>query len=196
MLKNFSAQDFEKFLITLGKDRDQAAAKYLSLRERLERFFEWRNCEDPEELTDTVFDRVVKKINDGEEIKNAEAYCVSVAKFVLLENRREALRKKELDPDSAEVNSVEDDKGTDESDDLKNKRFKCLDECLAEFPTDKKKLLISYFDTDEKTLIPKRKGLAEKIGINLNTLRIRVSRLKSKLEKCTKECCEKNGHAG
>ncbi len=185
MLKELSKKDFEQFLQTLDRDREQAAEKYVALRARLEKFFEWRDCENTEELTDIVFDRVLKKIIEGEKIENAEAYSVSVAKFVLLENRRESLRKEELKENSLE-NSPE---NISEEDELKDKKFACLNKCLAEFPVEKRNLLIEYFDTDEATMIVKRKRLAEKSGFNLNTLRIRISRLKTKLEKCTKECC-------
>ncbi len=187
MLKNLSTDDFDKFLETLDAgSRKQAAGKYIALRERLERFFEWRNCENPEDLADVVFDRVIKKILEGEEIKNTEAYSVTVAKYVLLENRREVLRNKELDENSSEI--IE----TENIDEQKDKRLKCLDKCLNEFPDDKRKMLINYFDTDEETMIPARKRLAKKLGLNLNSLRIRVCRLKSKLEKCTKDCCGQN----
>ena len=181
MLKELSKTDFEQFLQTLDRDREQAAEKYIALRARLEKFFEWRDCENTEELSDIVFDRVIKKIIEGEKIENAEAYSVSVAKFVLLENRRESLRKEELNEHSPEHFSEEDE--------LKDQKFACLNKCLAEFPVEKRNLLIEYFDTDEATMIEKRKHLAEKSGFNLNTLRIRISRLKTKLEKCTKECC-------
>jgi RNA polymerase sigma factor (sigma-70 family) len=190
MLKDLSATDFDKFLKTLDTNRDRAAEKYLALRERLERFFEWRACENTEELTDIVFDRVAKKIIAGEKIENAEAYCVSVAKFVLMENRREVLRNEELDENSKEISSVSDENDSENEDEIKSKQFKCLDECLAKLTEDKRKLIVGYFDTDEKTMILTRKHLAEKVGLNLNSLRIRVSRLKTKLEKCTKDCCE------
>lgn len=185
MLVSLSKIDFEQFLDTLDKDQEQAAGKYIALRERLEKFFEWRDCENTEELTDIVFDRVVKKILEGEKIKNAEAYCVSIAKFVFLENRREVLRTEELNENLPEIIQNYADE-----DELLDKQLKCLDECLAKFPEDKRKFLIGYFDTDEQTMIPKRKRLADKLGISLNSLRIRVSRLKSKLENCTKKCCE------
>ncbi len=188
MLKGLSTIDFNQFLNTLDENREQAAGKYIALRERLEKFFEWRDCENTEELTDIVFDRAVKKIIEGEKIKNAEAFCVSIAKFVLLENRREVLRNRELDENSRETSF---DFDVEDEDELRDKQFKCLDECLAKFPADKRKLIVNYFDTDEQTMIPTRKRLAEKLGVTLNSLRIRISRLKSKLEKCTKECCEK-----
>ncbi|MEZ5428135.1 MAG: hypothetical protein R2747_17820 [Pyrinomonadaceae bacterium] len=187
-MTNTFATDFEEFLKLLDPDRERAAGRYIALRERVEKFFEWRDCEMPEELADTVFDRVAKKIGGGEKIENAEAYCVSVAKFVLLENRREVLRREELDEDSLKTDR-EADRETSAAED-EDKKLKCLDQCLAGFSAEKRKLLIDYFDTDEETMIPARQRLSKKLGINLNSLRIRVCRLKSKLEKCTRDCCE------
>lgn len=191
MLGSLTASDFELFLNALDPNRDQAAGKYIALRERLEKFFEWRSCENTEELTDVVFDRAVKKIIEGEKVKNIEAFCVAIAKFVILENRREVFRNTELDENSKKF-QPDRDGNSEEDDKRKRRRFRCLDNCLAEFPDDKRDLLIRYFDTDEETMIASRKRLAEKIGANLNTLRIRISRLKTKLENCTKKCCEES----
>ncbi len=191
MLKTLSKIDFEQFLKTLDADRGKAAEKYIALRERLERFFEWRDCENPLELTDIVFDRITKKVIEGEKIENTEAFCVSIAKFVLMENRREVLRNSELNENSREISFETEQNVADDKNELQSERLKCLDECLSKIPFEKQKLLINYFDTDEKTLISSRKNLAENLGINLNSLRIRISRLKSKLEKCTKKCCDK-----
>lgn len=182
------SDSFNEFLRSLDADRVRAAEKYLALRERLERFFEWRNCEVVEELTDIVFDRVVKKIEEGEEIQNAEAFSITVAKFVLMENRRETFQTAELDENSRDLSLDNLDKDMFDVQ-IRQQRFDCLNQCLRELPDEKRKLLIRYFNSDEKTMIPARKSLAHRLGINLNTLRIRVSRLKSKLEKCTKECC-------
>ncbi|MFZ1700202.1 MAG: hypothetical protein WBO10_10105 [Pyrinomonadaceae bacterium] len=188
MPKRSNEKGFSSFLKTLDGDDQTAAEKYLVLREKLERFFEWRGCENVEGLTDIVFDRTIKKIIDGEVIENADAYCGSVAKFVLLENRREIMRHEEFDENSRETNSAGIEHASVEEDE-KDKRFECLDRCLAEFPVDNRELLIRYFDTDEKTMIRSRKRLADELGTNLNSLRIRVSRLKSKLGRCTKDCC-------
>ncbi len=179
---------FDALLETLDTDRDRAANMYLRLRERIERFFEWRNCEDAEELADIVFDRTAKKIADGEAIKSVEAYCVSVAKFVLLEDRRNAFRKEELDENCSNADS-----GIElnpDAEDLAALQLQCLDSCLGELEMDDRVLLVGYFDTDQQTMISKRKRLAASLGITLNSLRIRVHRLKSKVGICTKKCCE------
>ncbi|MCB1024007.1 MAG: sigma-70 family RNA polymerase sigma factor, partial [Acidobacteria bacterium] len=165
MRGSLTASDFDLFLDALDRDRDQAAGKYIALRERLEKFFEWRDCENVEELTDIVFDRAVRKLIEGEDVKNTEAFCVAIAKFIVLENRRETYRKSELD-ETLNASLPEDDNNSDEEE-VKDKRFQCLDKCLSEFPVHKRDLLVKYFDTDEDTMIPARKRLAEKFGINL-----------------------------
>ena len=94
---------FDKLLATLDADREQAGAKYESLRARLIKFFEWRNCESAEELTDTVFDRVMKKIAAGEQIQNIEAYAATVAQFVFKEDYRRRERLFESIEDAPEI---------------------------------------------------------------------------------------------
>ncbi|HMS39438.1 MAG TPA: hypothetical protein PKE69_04375 [Pyrinomonadaceae bacterium] len=187
MLKNLSKTDFEQFLQTLDSDEDAAAEKYLRLRLSLESFFEWRDCENTEELTDIVFDRVTKKIVEGETVENIEAFCISIAKFVVLEHKRKSLRNAELD----EVSDTENFAENFEAEDLKRRNLECLRKCLAQLPEKKRKLLVDYYDTEESTMISKRKSLAEKLELNLNSLRIRISRLREKLERCTKDCCER-----
>lgn len=187
MIKTLSKSDFETFLQTLDSNRDKAGEKYLELRAGLESFFEWRDCENVEELTDIVFDRLAKKIIEGEKIENIKAYSVSIAKFVVMEYKRKSLRNVELDESFAKSNLEKDF----EANDLKKKKLECLRKCLIKLPEKKRKMLIEYYNTEEFTMIAKRKELAEKLQLNLNSLRIQVSRMKSVLEKCTKECCGK-----
>lgn len=177
--------DLEQFLQTLDLNKDLAAEKYLRLRSGLESFFEWRDCESTEELTDIVFDRVIKKIAEGEVVENIEAFSVSIAKFVVMEYKRKSLRNVELD----ELSETESFVDRYESEELKKRDLECLRTCLAKLPEAKRKLLVEYYNTDEATMILKRKRLADRLELNLNSLRIRVSRLRSKLERCTKDCC-------
>lgn len=169
----------------LDADREQAGAKYESLRVRLIKFFEWRNCESAQDLTDTVFDRVIKKISEGEQIQNIDAYAATVAQFVFKEDcrRRERLFQSIEDNPAAEK-IIE----KEESEDV---RMNCLERCLAEFSDENRRLIITYHDAaDERTMIATRKRLADSLSVSLNTLRIRVCRLKSKLEECTIDCCK------
>ncbi len=184
MLDDPSNTDLERLLQAFDPDKERAAEKYLQLRYSLESFFEWRDCENTEELTDIVFDRVTKKIFNHEVIENIEAFSITIAKFVVMEHKRKALRNVDLvdilDPESFTENF--------ESEELKLLDLDCLRKCLAKLPETKRKLLVEYFDAEEATMIPKRKILAEQLNLTINSLRIRVSRLKSKLERCTKDC--------
>ena len=183
---------FDKLLATLDADRKQAGAKYESLRVRLIKFFEWRNCELADELTDTVFDRLIKKIAAGEQIENIAAYSATVAQFVFKEDcrRRERLFASIEDAPEAQIAAQANEfAGEIETEDL---RMNCLEKCLGEFSDENRRLVIAYYDTDERTMIQTRKHLAEEMKISLNILRIRVCRLKAKLEICTSDCCGKS----
>ncbi len=65
-----SKSSFDQFLANLDSDQNRAGQKYEALRQRLVKFFEWRACSYAEELADETIDRVVRKIDLGEEIKD------------------------------------------------------------------------------------------------------------------------------
>ncbi|HEY0429806.1 MAG TPA: hypothetical protein VGC76_18630 [Pyrinomonadaceae bacterium] len=182
---------FDSLLAALdASDRELAGAKYESLRARLIRFFEWRNCERAEFLADVVFDRIVKKIAEGEQIQNVSAYAATVAQFVYKEDYRSFERRAQSIEDVPEIEHlVKNDASFDTENDAAE--MNCLEKCLAEFSDENRKLVIAYYDTDERTMIATRRRLADELKISLNVLRIRVCRLKAKLEKCTLECCRK-----
>lgn len=182
---------FDRLLATLDADRERAGQKYESLRVRLVKFFEWRNCEAPEELTDTVFDRLIKKVAEGEQIQNVNAYSASVAQFVFKEGSRSNDRLVQSLEDSPGVEKLLSTGGSSETDETDDSRLDCLEKCLAAFTEVNRSLVTAYYNTDERTMIATRKRLADSLSISLNTLRIRVCRLKAKLEDCTIECCAK-----
>jgi DNA-directed RNA polymerase specialized sigma24 family protein len=181
--------NFDKFLVLLDADREQAGVKYENLRQRLIKFFEWRNCEMPEELTDIVFDRVLKKIDEGEQIQQVTAYSATIAQFVFKEYLRSNERQNQLIEDAPEVLNIKVQEPF--ANDFTLTRQNCFDKCLSEFDAENRKFIIAYYDTDEKTMINSRKKLAEEMSSSLNTIRIKACRLKAKLENCTKECCKK-----
>ena len=188
-MKNVITQTgFDKLLALLDADREQAGAKYEFLRVRLIKFFEWRNCGNAEELTDIIFDRLIKKIVEGEQIQNISAYSATIAQFVFKEDCRKRERFFQSIEDVPEIEHLikTPEFNEDETDDL---QMNCLEKCLAEFSDENRRLIIAYHDTDEQVMIAMRKRLADSLNISLNILRIRVCRLKSKLEDCTTKCC-------
>jgi DNA-directed RNA polymerase specialized sigma24 family protein len=180
---------FDEMLRLLDADRDAAAVKYESLRSRLIAFFEWRGCVNAEDLSDICFDRLQKKVSAGEEIKNANAYTATIAQFVYREYLRSPYRSNSFDdvfeviPESEIVVSETTEDGA----------LECLDDCLNHLSPSDRQLMIEYYNTDERTMIASRKRLADAMSCTLNTLRIKVCRLRSKLEICIRECCKKTG---
>jgi DNA-directed RNA polymerase specialized sigma24 family protein len=182
-----SQTDFDKFLALLDASRAAAGVKYEFLRARLIKFFEWRNCETAEDLADTVFDRILRKIAEGERIQNVNAYAAGVAQFVFKEDLRNPARQSESLEENPNVQNFAGE-GAPQNDETENLRFDCLEKCLSAMDSETRRLLIAYHDTDERTMIEARRRIAESLEISLNTLRIRVCRLKSKLENCVREC--------
>lgn len=81
------AGSFDSLLTALHGDRATAAAEYERMRQRLIRFFSIQQARSPEELTDTAFNRLARRISEGEEIRNAKQYFSGVARMLLLEDR-------------------------------------------------------------------------------------------------------------
>ncbi len=181
---------FDAMLRLLDIDRDAAAIKYESLRARLIAFFEWRGCASAEDLTDVCFDRLQKKVAAGETIENPNAYTATIAQFVY----REYLRS----PDHRSDSFDDDNEAIPElvavvTESTEDGDMVCLDDCLNQFAPTDRQLIIEYYNTDERTMIASRKRLAESMSCTLNTLRIKVCRLKSKLEICVRDCCKRTG---
>src|SRR5215813_14258147 len=76
---------FDKLLVAFDADRETAGRKYLEIRNHLTRFFEWRGCSFPEDHADETFNRIAKKIDEGEQILNPAGYAIGVARLLLLE---------------------------------------------------------------------------------------------------------------
>jgi RNA polymerase sigma factor (sigma-70 family) len=186
---SFSQTAFDKLLALLDAvDRAAAGARYESLRARLIKFFVWRGCETPDELADTVFDRLIKKIAEGEEIQNVNAYSATIAQFVFKEYYRNLERQNESLEENPNARNFA-GKNAPETDETESLRFDCLEKCLSAMDVETRQLLIAYHCADDRTMIPTRKRLADSLNVSLNTLRIRVCRLKSKLENCVRDCC-------
>lgn len=173
---------FDKLLVALGGDRDSAAQKYLEIRSNLVRFFEWRGASFPEDHADETINRIAKRVAEGEEILNYSGYAVGVARLLLLEinkgRQREQLALAEIGQ-SSEV--------YEEKDDAEN-RLVCLRSCLETLTTDNRALILQYYQGEKGEKIQNRKKLMDRLGIPVNTLRMRALRLREKLQSCVEEC--------
>jgi RNA polymerase sigma factor (sigma-70 family) len=176
---------FDKLLTSFGEDRESAAAKYLEIRSNLVRFFEWRGCPFPEDHADETINRVAKRLAGGEEIGNPSGYCVGVARMLLLEINKERARQQQALGEMASSQAAHSDASDSEE------RIECLRTCLQNLPADNRELIIEYYQGEKGAKIKNRKRLVERLGIPVNTLRMRALRLREKIQNCVEDCLMK-----
>jgi DNA-directed RNA polymerase specialized sigma24 family protein len=178
---------FAVFLARLDPVPEIAGEKYEELRRQLIKFFEWRGSFIADRLADETLNRLVRKIDEGEEIeKNILALSLGIARFVLLESMRHPdNRRVELEELSTLAAPPE---RTIDDDDL---WVLCLRECLRSFSQENRELIIEYYEEDRRAKIDTRKKLATKMGISINALFSRAKRIRDKLEQCVTSCVEK-----
>lgn len=183
---------FESFLNCLDSDRERAGEKYEMLRQKLQRFFEWRGALNPDQLSDETMDRVSRKIIQGEVIYDVPGYVYGVARFVLRESW-EKLQKERSSHDSVDVNTLPSESVIKEGDDqIENQQVtQCLEHCLESLPAESRALILGYYQLERGAKIQNRRQLADRLGIPMNALRIRVFRIRERLETCVHTCLEK-----
>jgi len=177
---------FAKFLLAFDADRDRAAEKYEALRRTLIRFFEWRSAPFPTDHADETFDRVCRKIDDRVEIGNIGGYCYEVARLVCLEALKGRDRKL-VSLDAAGAPTPAARVAADEAADTE-RRLTCLDECLRVLPPDRRELILEYYRDDRRARIDRRQLLAQRFGLQRETLANRAQRVRNKLEQCVTQC--------
>jgi DNA-directed RNA polymerase specialized sigma24 family protein len=171
-------ESFEALLAVLHPDREQAGEIYQTIRHRLTRFLEWRGCESPDDLVDETFDRVAQRFADGVEIRNSDPYrfFCGVAHRVFLEVCRKKVRERHaLESGEWPPAPAADDPGPD-------RRLDALRLCLGRLDADDRQVVLAYHAGEDK--IRRRQQLCCELGIGINALRIKVHRLRRKLQDC------------
>ena len=168
-------ENWNRFLLWLHPDPDQAGEKYRDIQRRLIKLFVCRGCGCPEDLADETINRVILKageIADGYEGDPA-LYFFGVARYV----HHEYLREKTV----PRPPPVEEPSSTEEE-------YECLEQCIESLPERGKELFLEYYREEKRTKMENRRRLAEKLGIPLNALRIRACRIRMNLQACVLEC--------
>jgi len=170
----------ERLLVLLDPDRDRAARKFHQVRRRLVRLFEWRGARFPEDLTDETILRVARRLEDGVEIRADDPfrYFCGVAHLVFKEVLRERRRERHLQDPANWPPSRDDDPEPDDE------RMEVLQKCLEKLAPEHRELILDYHEGERRERIENRREIAERLGIPLNALRIRVHRIRCKLERC------------
>jgi DNA-directed RNA polymerase specialized sigma24 family protein len=176
---------FDLLLASLDTDREHAGQKYVRLRLKLVKYFEWHGASFPDREADVTLNRAARRIKEGQEVHNVNAYCYGVARLVFAESLRAQQKEREAFEcaPSTEVQEIDADL------DAEARRI-CLDRCLQALPEENRDLIIAYYDDEKGKKIERRKGLAARLGIPLNALRIRAHRIRVSLEGCVRTCVE------
>jgi len=177
---------FEKLLAVLDTNREKAGEKYELIRRKLVKLFEWRGARDPEGLADETMDRVAKKLAEGTEVTTEDPvrFFQGTARFVFLESLRNPRRNEVPFPESTPAQPRDDFSSME-------KLRGCLDRCLAKLPASSHRLVLGYYQGDRSAKIENRKKLAASEGLSAEALRLKVHRLREKLEACVSTCVDK-----
>lgn len=163
---------FEALLARLAADRDVAAAEYSLLARRLAEFFAWRGVVDCEALADEVLDRVASKVAAGEQILHLRGFAYGVARRVLLEWRRQELRRRSSEPELRARLSTPPDG------DRVERQLALLERLLADLPEESRELILTYYRGDGSRASSARRGLAAGLGMSYNALKTRAHRIR------------------
>ena len=174
---------FDRLLGSLDADREEAAQKYERIRFKLVKYFEWRRTAFPDAQADETINRVARRIEEGVEVNNLNAYFYGVARMIFTESLKAWEQEQEAfgQPSAVELPPSLDDADATE-------RRACLDRCLQRLPEESRNLIIEYYQDEKGKKIQRRKSLASRLGIPLNALRIRAHRIRAGLEACVRQC--------
>ena len=174
-------EDFESLLDWLDENREVAAHKYEAIRLRLIKIFVVQKHLDAENLADQVFDRVCRKLADiapNYEGKK-ELYFYGVARKIHLEAQNRA-KTTELEINHLAAKNTDDEES--------NIHYQCLENCLQKLSVDDRNLIVGYYQNEKTAKIDCRKQIAERLGITIDNLRIKIFRLRNELKKCVLRC--------
>lgn len=174
---------FDRFLARLDRDRDRAGEKYESVRLKLLKYFQWRGSDSSDVEADETINRVARRIEEGENVYNLNAYIYGVAKMVYAEGLKIRHRKKELD----EASRLEAPRIEEEDPEVVERRT-CFERCLGYLTAEDRETITEYYQFEKGKKIEHRKKLAARFGISLNALRIKAHRKRVNLEACVREC--------
>jgi DNA-directed RNA polymerase specialized sigma24 family protein len=189
-LQGLTPEGFDALLGQLDPNRDRAGLLYETIRRKLVRLFEWRGCGSPEDLADETINRVARRLAEGVELRSSDpyGYFCGVAHLVYKEVLRRSSRENRLLAEGGGWPAPSFDDGAEPSDG----RLDGLRRCLEQLAPDQRDLVLRYYQGKNDpgkspagdNNIRNRQTLAGEVGIPMNALRIRVHRIRRKLETC------------
>lgn len=175
-------ENFEKLLLYFNPNRELAGEEYELLWLKMREYFGARACTCAEELADEVMSRLAKKIAEGEEIRDVLRYSYRLAHWIWME----FLRRPESNYVPFDELPVLSFAPPDIL--LQKEQSGCYLHCMQQITQEERRLVIEYWDNENQSHHKARKRLAKRMGLSLIALRIRITRIKKKLESCYSDC--------
>jgi DNA-directed RNA polymerase specialized sigma24 family protein len=174
-----TAEALERLLTALDPDRERAAESYERLRDRVIGLLRWWGADEADALADTTLDRVARKLEEGAAIApgSVGAYVRGVARMVFLESARHARMQATAGLPPWESTEAQETAAA------------CMDRCLARLEDGDRLLVLRYYAEGRASAV--RRKLADELGISATALRIRVHRLRERLEQCVSSCLDR-----
>lgn len=178
--------DFHQLLAWLDPDPEQAGRKYEDIRQSLIKIFTWRGCSDAEGLADEAFNRAALKVHDVVDgyVGDPAQYFYGIARNLLFEYSRRVKRQVPL----LETGGSMIQTPPEEDDDDYEREYECLSRCLGKLDAASRELILAYYAQEKQAKIDTRRAIAERIGITVNYLRVKLHRIRAALEECIKNC--------
>ena len=184
-----TSEAFDQLLLAFDVDREKAGEKYEIIRRKLTEFFEARGSHTPPDDVDEAMNRVARRICEGEQIQDLNAYFYGVARLIWLETLRAHDKEHtplELAPTPIAVNAGE----VEAQHQQREQRFSCLEQCLSKLSEANRSLIVEYYREEKGLKIETRKRQAAILNTTLNGLRLRASRIRAELTQCVHSCLE------
>ena len=171
---------FDRLLLWLNPDREQAGRKYEEIRRKLITILSCRGCTCPEDLTDETMNRVTRRVPQiiDNYLGDPALYFYGVAHKVHLEWLRRNGRALVPPPAPDPPEETE-------------QEYECLEQCMEHLTSKSRELVSQYHREEKKAKIDGRKELADRLGIGVNALRIRAHRIRAGLQECVVLCLSK-----
>jgi RNA polymerase sigma factor (sigma-70 family) len=187
--RGLTERSFGLLLSFLSLEPEIAAKNYELIRRNLVRYFQLRGCCSAEDLADEAFDAVADKLARGQEIHAEDPcrYFYGVARNILKAyQRRQERRVGSLDcllpGHLAWREPIESSQYGPEIQQT-HSQLETLMDCVDELPESSRELILGYYARRGIAKREYRKALADRLGISVNTLRIRTHRIRMDLRR-------------
>jgi DNA-directed RNA polymerase specialized sigma24 family protein len=180
--RELTREAFDLLLARLDSDRDRAGEKYEAVRRKLVKFLGWWGSDFPEDHADETINRVTRKLLAEVEIVDINKYFVGVARLVYAEHVKERVRNREAFDVLAQRRAANEHPWHREA------RFECYERCLQTLPEANRDLVMKYYQEGGSSKANVRQELAQRMGIQLNLLRIRAFRIRNTMKDCVRDC--------